>query len=215
MSHSTTNQKTFNAIIADDHPLILMGLEQALSKLKYIEIKEKCKDGLEAYNAITNHNADIAILDIQMPELNGLEIAERLKHEKSATKIVLLTMFHDLSFLEKARQLDVNGYLLKDSMLDEIDTCLTSIINGKDYLSTSMEAIQSEIEKKLSSLDQLTRMEKKVFHLIGEKKSSKEIASMLFVSPKTIDNHRYNICKKLEITGGTNALLKYASEFKN
>ena len=215
MSHSRPNQHNYKVVIADDHPLILMGLEQALSKLEYLTIKEKCDNGQLAYDAINKHKADIAILDIQMPELNGLQVAEQLLDEKNNTKIILLTMFHDLSFVEKARQLGVNGYLLKDSMLDEIEACLLSIIGGKDYLSQSMEAIEQSINSKLSTLDNLSRMEKKVFQLIGEQKSSKEIAELLFLSPKTIDNHRYNICKKLNISGGTNALLKYANEFKN
>lgn len=215
MSHSTPNQQNQQLVIADDHPLILMGLEQALFNLKNIDIIAKCSDGQLAFDAIINHKPDIAILDIQMPELNGLEISERLKDAGNSTKIVLLTMFHELSFLEKAKQLNVKGYLLKDSMLDEIETCLETIISGGDYLSSSMETIHNEINNKLGCLENLSRMEKKVFQLIGEQKSSKEIAELLFLSPKTIDNHRYNICKKLGLGGGSNALLKFAIEFNS
>ncbi len=215
MSHSGTNQTKYSAIIADDHPLILMGLQQALSSITSIKVKVTCSDGQKAYDAIIDYKPDLAILDIQMPELNGLEIAERLSKEGNTTKIILLTMFHDLSFFEKAKQLNVKGYLLKDSMLDEIESCLQSILSGGDYLSKSMETLNAELESKLGILDKLSRMEKKVFQLIAEQKSSKEIAELLFLSPKTIDNHRYSICKKLDIGGGSNALLKFALEYNS
>lgn len=187
-----------------------MGLEQALNQIKTIAIKAKGQNGQEAYDAIVKWKPKIAILDIQMPVMTGLEIAERLAKENSKTSVILLTMFHDLSLFEKAKQLGVRGYLLKDSMLDEIEHCIETVINGKDYLSKTMETLNTEMEKKQGPLEKLSRMEKKVFQLISEEKTSKEIAELLFLSPKTIENHRYNICKKLDISGGANTLLKYA-----
>lgn len=209
------NNKKYSVVIADDHPLILMGLEQALSKIDKLSIRAKGNNGREAYDAIVNYKPDFALLDIQMPEMNGLEIAERLFKENSKTNLILLTMFHDLSLFEKAKQLNVKGYLLKDSMLDEIENCIESVIAGKSYLSKTMETLNTEIELKQGPLEDLTRMEKKVFQLIGEQKTTKEIAELLFLSPKTIENHRYNICKKLDISGGANALFKYAMELKH
>ncbi len=212
-SQSATNHPTYNTIIADDHPLILMGLEQALSKMEHIKIARKCADGQEALEAIELYKPHFAILDIQMPKLTGLEVAEAVQKQKLPVHIILLTMMHNLSLLEEAKQYDVRGYLLKDSMLKEIENCLNQIIAGKEYFGKSMDIISHEVREQYGALENLTRMEKKVFRLIGEEKSSKEIAQLLFVSPKTISNHRYNICKKLEIGGEPNALLNYARTF--
>ena len=152
-------------IIADDHPLILMGLEQALLKIPNIQIVAKCRNGAEAYDAIKQHQPNLAILDIQMPMLNGLEVAEKVDSEKLDTCIIMLTMFRDLSFFEKSKQLNVKGYLLKDSMLQELETCIQTICNGEVYHSKAMQTIHQEFEKKLFKLEHLSRMEKKVFHL--------------------------------------------------
>ena len=211
-SQSETKQQ-HSAIIADDHPLILMGLEQALAKIKNIHIAAKCNSGKEALEAIERYKPFFAILDIQMPELTGLEIAQHIQEQKLETKVVLLTMMHNLSLLEEAKQYDVSGYLLKDSMLKEIENCLSEIIEGRDYLGKSTDIISSEVAAKYGELESLTRMEKKIFKLIGEEKSSKEIAKLLFISPKTVSNHRYNICKKLKVGGEPNALLNYARTF--
>lgn len=210
MSLSPRPKHNYTVVIADDHPLTLMGLEQALGKISWLTVKAKGQNGQEAFEAISKWKPDFAILDIQMPEMNGLEIAERLSKEGTKTNIILLTMFRELSFFEKAKQLNVRGYLLKDSMLKEIENCLENILSGKDYLSKTMNTLYKEIEEKQGALKVLSRMEKNVFQLIGEQKTSKEIADLLYLSPRTIDNHRYNICKKLKIGGGSNALLKYA-----
>ncbi|MEZ5006982.1 MAG: response regulator transcription factor [Chitinophagales bacterium] len=201
-------------LIADDHPLIVSGLEKELVVHQNIQIIGQANDGIAAWQQIQSRKPNIAILDIQMPGMSGLEIAEEAYKNELPTSIILLTMFYELSFFEKAKQLNVKGYLLKDVVLDELMPCINAVVSGKTYLSKSLEKIQIENEAKLGPIKLLTRMEKKVFQLIGEGLTSKKIAELLFISPRTVENHRYNICKKLELEGDVNSLYRYAVSLK-
>lgn len=207
--------KPVSIVIADDHPLILSGLEKELERIGNIEIVGKYSNGEEAWEGLKNRQPDLAILDIQMPGLSGLEIAQEVFGKTLPTKLILLTMFYELSFFEKAKQLDVRGYLLKDVVLEELEPCFIQVMKGETYLSKSLEKIQKEMELKAGPIKSLTRMEKKVFQLIGEGLTSKKIAELLFISPRTVENHRYNICKKLDLDGDVNSLYKFALSFKS
>lgn len=203
----------YTVFIADDHPLILSGLEKELHRLGDYEIIGSANDGQTAFDAIKNRPPQIAILDIQMPNKSGLEIAEAIQQNQWETKVILLTMFYELSFFEKAKQYDVQGYLLKDVVIEELEPCLNSVRQSQTYLSKSLDKIQTAIDEKMAPIKTLSRMEKKVFQLIGEGMTSKQIAELLFLSPRTIENHRYNICKKLELPGDVNSLYKFALNF--
>lgn len=198
-------------ILADDHPLLIQGLAQVLSKRDNLQIIGQAVDGGGALDLIRNLKPDIAILDVQMPKPDGFEIAKIVAGEKLSTKIIFLTMFKEEAFIKKVIELGVKGYILKESAVTDIVKCVDAVADDKFFLSPQVSNVllnQSGKAKNLST-NKLTPSETNILSLIGKGKSSKEIADELFISIKTVENHRTNICKKLGITGNS-ALLKYA-----
>lgn len=198
-------------VIADDHPVFIQGLLTILKEEKNIEILGQASDGRTALTMIHKYKPDIAILDVQMPEPDGLQLAEILNSEVDPVKIIILTMFKEESIIKKVLDLGVKGYVLKENAIDDIIDSINIVYDGGIYLSDTVSEIIRKSEDNLISgqVQMLTPSEKRIKSLIGEGHSSKMIADRLFVSIKTIDNHRSNICKKLGITG-TSALIKYA-----
>jgi DNA-binding NarL/FixJ family response regulator len=197
-------------IIADDHPLIVKGLSAELAGHSDLEIVAIAQDGERALEIIRLYHADIALLDLQMPGLHGLQVAEYIQSHAIPCKVIILTMFREISLFEKAKTFGVTGYLLKDNMLEEIHECLHAVMSNETYLSKAMQTLFDQSISDNRDLEKLTRMERKVLRLIQESKTTHDIAELLFLSEKTIENHRYNISKKLGLPGEKNALLRYA-----
>lgn len=203
--------KKLRIIIADDHPLFSQGVIQVLSTRKNLEVIGQAENGKAALELIRRELPDIAILDVQMPGMDGFEVAKIVRTEKLPTKIIFLTMFNQESFIKKVFEIGVKGYILKDSAITDILKCIEAVAEDNFYLSPQVShfLLTMNIKEKPAAKDELTQSEKKILKLIGQGKSSKEIAEELFISNKTVENHRSNICKKLNITGNS-ALLKYA-----
>lgn len=207
---------TKSIIIADDHPLLLKGLSDFLIEKGYNLIGSG-NDGREAYNLIVKKNPDIAILDIQMPYLSGLEIAKKCKTQGLATKIVLITLHKEKELYEKAQELNIFGYILKEFALEEIETCIKTVTKGVPFFSSRiMELIGvTVLDDDQNELKKLTPSEKKILKLIAKDKTNKEIASQLFISYRTVEKHRSNIINKLNIEPKTNSLLIWAKEHQD
>lgn len=203
--------KKLRIIIADDHPLFSQGVIQVLSTRKNLEVIGQAENGKAALELIRRELPDIAILDVQMPEMDGFEVAKIVRTEKLSTKIIFLTMFNQESFIKKVFEIGVKGYILKDSAITDILKCIEAVSEDNFYLSPQVShfLLSMNIKEKHAGKEDLTQSEKRILKLIGQGKSSKEIAEELFISIKTVENHRSNICKKLNITGNS-ALLKYA-----
>jgi len=209
-----------NVLIADDHALIRNGLKQVITKQTSFNVHEAV-DGKQALNHLLNNKIDVAILDIDMPFLTGIEIAERVQSEEMSTDIIFLTMHKDEQLFNKAMNLGVKGFVLKDNTVTEIVSCLNTVINGNHYLSPVLSnyllrrnSISTIKKKETNKFERLTFTEKKVLQELGTMKTNSEIAEILGVSIKTVQNHRNNICRKLGISG-THALLKFAVENKS
>ena len=196
-------------IIADDHPLVLKGLQDFLIE-KQFNIIDSATDGKEAYKLILKHEPDIAILDIRMPHLSGIEIAELCK-DKLNTKIVLITFEKNIVFYQQAKQYNVYGYLLKEFALVEIENCLKTVSNGIPYFSKEIEDQFSNIIE-LKDISSLTPSEKNILKLIAQNKTAKEIAFMLNISKRTVEKHKSHIIKKLKLESKHNGLLMFAKE---
>ena len=207
--------KKIKVIVADDHPLLRQGLLFILNKNENFNIIGQASNGQEALDLIREHKPDIAILDIQMPKLDGFEVAKTVIKEKIEVEIIFLTMFKDAELIKKVIDLGIKGYVLKENAVNDIVNCVESVADGKFFISPQASDIllSQKKEKKKSENELLTPSEKRILILITQDKSSKEIAEELFLSVKTIENHRSNICKKLGITGNS-ALLKYALKNK-
>ena len=203
--------KKLRIIIADDHPLFSQGVIQVLSTRKNLEVIGQAENGKAALELIRRELPDIAILDVQMPEMDGFEVAKIVRNEKLSTKIIFLTMFNQETFIRKVFEIGVKGYILKDSAITDILKCIDAVSEDNFYLSPQVShfLLTMNVKEKPTTKDELTQSEKRILKLIGQGKSSKEIAEELFISIKTVENHRSNICKKLNITGNS-ALLKYA-----
>ena len=200
-------------VIADDHPLLNQGLLFVLSKKDNYEIVGQADEGNSALMLIRDLKPDIAILDVRMPNLGGFEIAKIVFNENLPTKIIFLTMFSEAEFVREVIELGVKGYVLKENAVMDIVNCVEAVADGKFFLSPQISAMLLENNSK-NDLDPLTTSEKKILKLIASEKNSKQIADELFITIKTVENHRSNICKKLGITGNS-ALIKYALQLKN
>lgn len=198
-------------IIADDHPLLLKGLSDFLVEKGY-NLLGSGKDGREAYNLITQKKPDIAILDIQMPFMSGLEIAQQCKGAGIETKIVLITLHKEKDLYQKAQELNIFGYILKEFALEEIENCIKTVKNGMPFFSEKIKELIGVVLVEDSELASLTPSEKKILKLIAQDKTNKEIASQLFISYRTVEKHRSNIITKLNIEPKTNSLLIWAKE---
>lgn len=202
---------TPSIIIADDHPLLLKGLSDFLIE-KGFNLLGSGKDGREAYNLIIHNEPDIAILDIQMPYMSGLEIAQKCKSLDIDTKIVLITLHKEKELYQKAQELNIFGYILKEFALEEIENCIKTVTEGTPFFSEKIKELIGVVLMEDNDLKTLTPSEKKILKLIAQDKTNKEIASQLFISYRTVEKHRSNIITKLNIEPKTNSLLIWAKE---
>ena len=197
-------------IIADDHPLVLKGLHDFLIEQGF-NVLASAKNGKEALALIKAHTPDIAILDIKMPFLTGLEIAEKCKDGGFPTKIVLITFEKAEITYNKAKALGVYGYVLKEFALEEIENCISSIIKDKAYFSPELIAY-IEVNKTPELLASLTEAERKILKLLGDNKTATEIAKELFISARTVEKHKSHIRTKLALDSKSASLYIFAKE---
>jgi DNA-binding NarL/FixJ family response regulator len=208
-------------LIADDHPLVRKGLREMIEAESPFKVIEEAADGLSAFEQIERARPDIAILDINMPKLTGFELARKVQQERIEVDIVFLTMYKDRQMFNEALDLGARGYVLKNSALTDIIDCLKAVRAGEHYISPPLTSLLIERKRRVDSLivgkpalGDLTPTELRILKLISESRMSKEIASQLCISNKTVENHRTNICAKLDLHGN-NALLKFALEHRS
>ncbi len=206
-------------LLADDHPIFRKGLADIISAEKEFEIVAEAADGEDALAQIKKHKPDLIILDIKMPRLTGFEVVRELAKAKITQPVIFLTMHDEEDIFNHAIELGVKGYILKESAINEIVLCIKTVSKGKHYLSARFSDLffsyKEKTESNLASgINKLTSVEKAIIKFIADKKTSQEIADTLFISVRTVENHRANICRKLELHG-INALLKYAIENKH
>lgn len=208
-------------VIADDHPIFLTGLKQVLNSKNNFDIIGAGETGAEALELIKKLNPDVAILDLDMPHMNGFEVAKALLSIHNKTKLIFLTMHDEKDLLNEALELGVMGYVLKENALTDIIAAVEHVNSGEHFISPLLTekllngtGIGNLLGEKKLLIEKLTGMEKKILTLIAHQKTTKEIGEELFISPRTVEKHRSNICSKLNITGN-NALLKFALDHKN
>jgi len=201
-------------IIADDHPLSLLGTQVMLEGAGHV-VLEAHNNGESAWLGIKRLKPDFVILDISMPIMDGLKVAENIRLHQLDTKIILLTSHKEKSIFKKANELKINAYLLKQFALEELKICINHLLKNDVYYSHRIGfELETDIDyKKGEVMDKLTFSEKKIFELIIKQKTTKEIAEMLILSEKTIEAHRAGIIRKLGIESDKNALLKFAAQF--
>ena len=199
--------ETINILLVDDHTLIREGLKLILKKNKNFKIIGEASNGVEAIRYI-DKNAEkihVVMLDITMPELDGFEVAKIVRQNHPEIKILALTMHSEESYITKMIDVGVHGYVLKDSNLEDLSSAIKTILEGKPYYSSDVSAIMinslmnKDKKKNNSELDNLTDREVQIINLITEGLKSSEIADQLKLSTRTIEVHRRNLMKKLDV----------------
>jgi DNA-binding NarL/FixJ family response regulator len=201
-------------VIADDHPMFRRGLRQSLEECPDFKILSEAGDGKTVLQMIRDLNPTVAILDISMPVMDGFAVARELQAASCDTRLIFLTAYQEESIFEEAMQLGVKGYLLKESSLNEIVSCVKAVVADQHYTSPALTTYLINLnrprsEKTVPGIKDLTPTEMRVLKLIAEYKTSREIAGELFISYHTVETHRRNICDKLDLHG-SHALMKFA-----
>ncbi len=203
-------------LIADDHPVVRNGLRLAIDADPGFQVVAEANDGEDALTKIAEFCPDLAVLDLDMPKLDGFAVMKELKLRDVSVAIMILTIHSEEDLLQTAMELGAMGYVLKDQAMTEIVKGLRSIAEGKYYVSSSLTGFllrrRSEadaLERSIPGYSQLTATERQVLLLVSRDKSSKEIGQELRTHHRTVENHRNSICKKLGLHG-SNALLRFA-----
>lgn len=196
-------------ILADDHSMIREGIKQLLEISGEIQVVGEAADGIECLNLLKKVKADVLLLDINMPKMNGLQVLEKINKGQTATKVLMLTVHNEIEYLIKAIDIGVDGYLLKDTGSAELKKAIFSIYNGEKYIQPELAPLlnQKLVEKEsdLDKIHSLTKRELQILKLIAEGLFNKEIGDRLDISERTVKNHVFNLFKKIDAADRTQA----------
>lgn len=200
-------------VFADDHEVVRAGIRRVLSIDKSIRILDEANNGADALELVLYHKPDVALLDIMMPQMTGIEVTNEIKNKQPDTLVVMLTAFEDASHLEQALAAGADGYLSKDVGSKELVEALHNVVVGERVFSKSIVLLaQNKFMTRGAQTEpavKITKREQDVLNQIALGKSSTEIAENLFLSVRTVESHRYNIMQKLSIKN-TAGLIRFA-----
>ncbi len=208
-------------LIVDDHPVFRRGLREIIEENSRFQIVGESSDGSMALRLAQECRPDIAVVDIDMPQMNGLETVRAFQKSGLPVKVIFLTMYKEEDMFNAAMDLGVKAYIVKDNAADEILAALEKVAIDEPFISQSMFDMGQRRNQRVKELllsrpqiEDLTAAERRILKLIAEDHTSKEIADKLQISTKTIENHRQNICHKLKLHG-SHSLLKFAFDHKS
>jgi DNA-binding NarL/FixJ family response regulator len=191
-------------VLADDHTLVRAGLRALVESIEGAEVVAETGEGREALELIGTHRPDVVLLDIGMPGMNGLEVARQAAEASLRTRVIILSMHAENSYVRQALRAGVAGYLLKGAAVSELPLALQSVMRGETYLTPRVS--QTVVEEMLRDepggpepLEGLTQRQREILQLIAEGRSTKEIAAILDVSVKTVETHRARLMERLGI----------------
>ena len=206
----------YTIVIADDHPIVRSGIRFVLAKEGF-RILHEADNGDIALQFIRQSKPDIVVLDVEMPVMDGFAVARAVQEENLPSNLIFMTMHGDERTFNKAMEYDVRGFVLKDNAVTDVVKAIRAVMEGKHYISPSLSDFLMRGKKSTPSgtdLSVLTPTEQTILKKIAEQKTTKTIAEELFISPKTVEKHRSNICTKLDLRGAY-ALLKFALDNKD
>jgi two-component system response regulator NreC len=205
---------TIRVIVTDDHKVFREGLVTLLQTASGIEVIAEAEDGLEAIKMAKQFNPDLILLDIAMPNMNGIEATRELKKVMPELKIIAVSMHSDYMYIKEILEAGADGYLLKNSTYQQLTDAIHSVYSGKKALDDQIAEVvlngflgPPKTESK--DYDQLSEREKEIFNLIAEGKTIKEIADQLFINVETVETHKKHILEELELKSDID-LVKYA-----
>ena len=210
--------KPVRTLVVDDERVARASVRLLLGKDPEIEIAGECASGVDAVRAIRSLLPDLVFLDIQMPQMNGLTVAREIRQQKLEVDVIFLTMYREENLFNEAIDIGARAYVLKDSAVYDILNAIHTVEEGKYYISPVLadflmnrSARAEKLLRHTPSLEDLTPSELRILKLIAENKTSKEIANVLSISYKTVENHRTSIASKLHLRG-SHSLLKFGLE---
>jgi DNA-binding NarL/FixJ family response regulator len=191
-------------VLADDHNLVRAGFRSLLENLPDVQVVAEASDGLAAFDLIARHQPHLAILDIAMPGLNGLELAERVAHEFPHVRVILLSMYGTQEHILRALRAGAVGFVSKEADIAELELAVAAVARGEIYLSPGVsthvaEYVRAMVDAPTSSLELLTPRQRQVLQLIAEGHTTQGIAHALGISAKTAETHRANLMERLDI----------------
>ena len=202
--------EAYRIVLADDHALVRQGLRLILNGNRGIEIAGEASDGIELINLLKRIRPDMAIFDISMPNLRGMEIIRDIKALHSKTKVLILTVHNQAPYVHQAMAEGADGYVVKEDSGAELFSAIEAIRKGKVYISQRLrDKVGDPWQGSLPDTGQLSTRERQVLKLIAEGKSNREIATLLYVSVRTVESHRANIMRKLKLKKTAN-LVRFA-----
>lgn len=196
-------------MIADDHAMMREGIKQLLEFDGMVKVIAEASDGNECLSVLKTVRPDVLLLDINMPNKNGIEVLEELRNKRDDLKILILTVHNEVEYLVKAVDIGVNGYILKDSESAELKKAIEAIVNGENFIQPDLipllnaRLIKRDTDK--DKIEQLTKREREVLIQVANGMFNKEIANSLLISERTVKNHISSIFKKIEVSDRTQA----------
>jgi DNA-binding NarL/FixJ family response regulator len=207
-------------LIADDHPIFRAGLREVIAQDPGLALVAEAGDGSTALRLIRELKPAVAVLDLDMPGMSGLQLARNILQAKLPVALIILTMYKEARVFHEAIEAGILGYVLKENAVDDLLECIHSVLEGRAFISPSLSSIligremrAKSLLKEKPELQTLTTTERRILALIADNLTSKEIAERLGISTHTVENHRANICHKLNLRG-SHSLLKFAFDNK-
>jgi two-component system nitrate/nitrite response regulator NarL len=208
---------TTDILVVDDHPIVLDGIRTMLKDEPAFRIAGTAKNAAEALSFLGQHSPDVILLDISLPDMDGLQLCQKIRTTNKTAKIIGLTSFNEAGMITGLLQRGGNGYLLKNMERSELIRAMKTVLSGKIFLSDAAnESILAQFHNPKAAADDgplLTRREKEILLLLADGLKGPQIAERLFLSPLTVETHRKNLCKKLN-ANSVQLLLKVARERK-
>jgi DNA-binding NarL/FixJ family response regulator len=205
------NIEQLNILVIDDHPVVLAGLQSLLNSYAAKGIIYTAANGEEALFSIEKNTIDVLLLDINLPDINGIDLCKKIKPLRPGIKILGMSTLGDYSHISRLIQNGADGYLLKNAPAEEIIAGIEAVIEGQKYFSSEVQSIISSHMFTSVNIPKLTRREREILEKIATGENNAQIAKSLFISPLTVDTHRKNLLSKFEV-GNTVLLLKKARD---
>ena len=198
-------------MVVDDHPMVLEGMQSMLAQISFVDLIGLAANAFEAIEKLKQHTVDIVLTDINMPEMSGIDLAEKIKKEFPAVKVVAMSTFKERSYISQMIQHGAVGYLLKSASKDEIEEAILSVFEGRLYLSLDINMSNAE-KLEIKNTPVLSSREKEILLLIADGLTNPQMAAKLFLSPHTVDSHRKNLLTKFGVNN-TASLIKVAAKY--
>ena len=201
-------------LLADDHTMVRQGLRKVIEERPEWEVVAQASDGREAVRLAEEHHPDVAIMDVAMPLLNGIEATRQITRRHPSTRVLILSMHADEAYVAQILQAGASGYLLKDSADVDLMQAVAAVAAGKSFFSPAIARVMLDdylrqlADKGITDrYESLSEREREIFQLIAEGKTNKEIAALLSVSPSTVETHRAHIMEKLDLHSAAEIVL--------